>query len=138
MLSFGKQSDSLHSNDRSDSTKPRADFPLLQFLIWEMVAVLTAGFAVPSFFWSHAARGHHLVAGSLRSLALGGISFWYSYQDIEFAILGVVFGTVGAWAIYFPGKLTGKVRVAPMFQHIHWKRFLAFLGHWRAGARRAA
>lgn len=82
--------------------------------------------------------GHDLVAGPLRSLALGGISFWYTYQDIEFAILGVVFGTVGAWAIYFPGKLTGKLRVAHMSQHIQWKRFLACLGHWRAGARRAA
>ena len=123
MLNCGEQSDSaVHSNDRSgSSTKLCAGFPLVQFLIWEMVSVLIAGIAVPTIFWSHAAKGHSLVAGSLRHLVLGGISFRYTHQDIEFAILGAVLGTVGAWAIYVPRKFTGKSRVARTLQRTHWR-----------------
>jgi hypothetical protein len=140
MLSCGKQSDfEVHSNDRSSSnTKLSPGFPLVQFLIWEMVGVLIAGIAVPTIFWSHAATGHSLVAGSLRHLVLGGISFRCTYQDIEFAILGAVVGTVGAWAMYVPGKFTGKSRVAHTLPQRHWKRFLLFRRHWRAGVSKAA
>ena len=140
MLSCVKQSDSaVQSNDRSgSSTKLCAGFPLVQFLICEMVGVLIAGIAVPSIFWSYAAKGHSLVAGSLRHLVLGGFSFRYTYQDIESAILGAVLVTVGAWAIYVRGKFTGNSRVAHTLQQRHWKRFFFFRGHWRAGVSKTA
>jgi len=103
-----------------------------------MVGVLIAGIAVPSIFWSYAAKGHSLVAGSLRHLVLGGFSFRYTYQDIESAILGAVLVTVGAWAIYVRGKFTGNSRVAHTLQQRHWKRFFFFRGHWRAGVSKTA
>jgi hypothetical protein len=140
MLSCGKQSDSaVHSNHRSGtSSKLCAGFPVVQFLIWEMVDVLIAGIAVPSIFWSHAATGNGLVARSLRHLVLGGISFRYTYQDIEFAVLGALFGTVVALALRARDTFRRKPSVAPALRQTHWIRFFFSRRHWRGGVSKPA
>jgi hypothetical protein len=140
MINCGKTRQSgptVQSHD-SGRTKLCAGFRFVQFLIWEMVSVVVAGIAVPSVLWSHAAKGPVLVAGSLQRLTLGRISFWYTRQDVEFAILGTLLGTAVAWALYAPSKFAGKARVGHTLQQIHWKRFLWLQGHWRAGVRKAA
>jgi hypothetical protein len=140
MLSFGKQSDSaVRSNDRScGSRKLCASFPLVQFLICEMVGILMAGIVVPSIFWSRVTTGRGLAARSLRHLALGGISFQYTYHDIEFAILGAVLGTVGAWAGYARGKFALKPRAAHTPGQRHSTLSLFSRRHWRTGVSKAA
>lgn len=132
-----RQSGSAMQSHDDSHTKLCAGFRFVQFLIWEMVSVVLAGIAVPSFLWSHAMVGHAWVAGSLRSLTLGRISFSYAPQDVEFAILGALLGTAVAWALYAPSKVAGKTRVAHMLQQTHRIRFLSCQGHWRAGVRKA-
>ena len=139
MFNCGKtrQSGSAMQSHDDSHTRLCAGFRFVQFLISEMVSVVVAGIAVPSFLWSHAVTGHALVAGSLRSLALGRISFWYTSQDVEFAILGALLGAAVAWALYAPSKVAGKARVAPTLQQIHRMGFPSCQGHWRAGVRKA-
>jgi len=128
----------VHSDDRSRSSKRRAGFPLVQFLIWEVVGTLIAGIAVPSIFWSHVATGSGLAVRSLRHLALGGISFQYTYHDIEFAILGAVLGTVGAWVLYARGEVALKPRAAHAPGQRHLTLCLFSRRHWRTGLSKAA
>ena len=73
-------------------------------LLIEVVFILfIAGVVVPSLFRSVLATQEALAAGSLRTIDILGITFSYTTQNVEFAILGALVGTMLAFAIHFHG-----------------------------------
>jgi len=72
-------------------------------LIEVVFTLFIAGIVVPSLFRSVLATQEALAAGSLRTIDILGITFSYTTQNVEFAILGALVGTMLAFAIYFHG-----------------------------------
>ena len=72
-------------------------------LIEVVFTLFIAGIVVPSLFRSVLATQEALAAGSLRTIDILGITFSYTTQNVEFAILGALVGTMLAFAIHFHG-----------------------------------
>ncbi len=72
---------------------------ILQLLIGVAAILFVAGVAAPSFLRSQMAGSGSLAASSLHSIHLAGLTFSYRYQNLAFAALGALFGTIVALAI---------------------------------------
>ena len=72
-------------------------------LIEVVFTLFIAGIVVPSLFRSVLATQEALAAGSLRTIDILGITFSYTTQNVKFAILGALVGTMLAFAIHFHG-----------------------------------
>jgi len=72
-------------------------------LIEVVFTLFIAGIVVPSLFRSILATKDALAAGSLRTINIVGIAFSYTTQNVEFALLGALVGTMLAFAIHFHG-----------------------------------
>jgi len=75
----------------------------LLLLIEVVFTLFIAGIVVPSLFRSVLATKEALAAGSLRTISILGITFSYTTQNLEFALLGALVGTMLAFAIHFHG-----------------------------------
>src|SRR5882762_6831488 len=60
-----------------------------------------AGIVVPSLLRSDLATKEALAAGSLRTINIVGFALSYTTQNIAFAILGGLVGTMAAFAVHF-------------------------------------
>ena len=83
--------------------KRQKAFSLLQLLIEVVFTLFIAGLVVPSLLRSDLATKEALAAGSLRTINIVGIAFSYTTQNVEFALLGALVGTMLAFAIHFHG-----------------------------------
>jgi ABC-type Fe3+ transport system permease subunit len=102
--------------------KSQKVFSLLQLLIEVVVTLFIAGIVVPSLVRSDLATNEALAAGSLRTINIAGITFSYTHQNVDFAILGALVGAMAALAIAFPAarpknttsKRITTLRAAPL------------------------
>ena len=83
--------------------KRQKAFSLVLLLIEVVFTLFIAGIVVPSLFRSILATKEALAAGSLRTINIVGIAFSYTTQNVEFALLGALVGTMLAFAIHFHG-----------------------------------
>jgi len=66
------------------------------------------------------AATHDSAAGSLHALTIGGVTFWFTLQNLGFALLGSVFGLLVALAIEFPAAFAKTARKFLVFQPGHF------------------
>ena len=92
---------------------------LLQLLGGVTIALFLAGVVVPSFLRSGMAAKHDSAAGSLHALTVGGVTFWFTLENLGFALLGGVFGVLIALTIEFPAVFAKTARNFLMFQQRH-------------------
>src|SRR5437899_12620290 len=83
---------------------------VLQLLGGVTIALFLAGVVVPSFVRSGMAATHDSAAGSLHALTIGGVTFWFTLQNLGFALLGSVFRLLVALAIEFPAAFSKPAR----------------------------
>lgn len=83
------------------------------------ITLFLAGVVVPSFVRSGTAAAHDVVAGSLHALTIGGVTFWFTLQNLGSALLGGVFGLLVALAIEFPAAFAKTARKFLVFQQGH-------------------
>jgi len=93
---------------------------VLQLLGGVTIALFLAGVVVPSFVRSGMAATHDAAAGSLHALTIGGVTFWFTLQNLGFALLGSVFGLLVALAIEFPAAFAKTARKFLVFQPGHF------------------
>jgi len=98
---FGKAVLSL----KRDNTKRKSALCLVQLLIELAVTLLIAGIGVPSLLRSHVATNEALAGISLHTINLAGVTLFYRYQNVGFAILGALVGTTGAFATASPATM---------------------------------
>ena len=82
-------------------------------LIEVVFTLFIAGIVVPSLFRSVLATKVGLAAGSLRTINIVGIAFSYTTQNVEFALLGALAGTMLAIAIHFHGTARRNTTSTP-------------------------
>ena len=92
---------SSKSSLRGFFTKKQKAFSLLQLLIEVLLTLFIAGIVVPSLLRSDLATKEALGARSLHTINIVGITFSYTNQNVGFAILGALVGTMVAFAIDF-------------------------------------
>ncbi len=76
-------------------------FSFIQMLIEVVITLLFAGIVVPSLLRSDLDTNEALAAGSLHTINIAGIAFSYTNQNVGFAFLGALVGTMAAFAIHF-------------------------------------
>jgi hypothetical protein len=81
--------------------KKRKAFSFVLLLIEVAFTLFVAGIVVPSLLRSDFATKEALAVGSLRIMKIAGIAFSYTRQNVEFAILGGIVGTIAAFAMHF-------------------------------------
>ena len=81
--------------------KRQKAFSLLQLLIEVLITLFIAGIVVPGFLRSDLATKEALAAGSLHTINIARITFSYTTENVAFAILGALVGTMAAFAIHF-------------------------------------
>src|SRR5882762_10726929 len=81
--------------------KSQKAFSLVLLLIEVAFTLFIAGIVVPSFLRSDLAAKEALSAGSLRTINIAGFAFSYTTQNVAFAILGGLVGTMAAFAVHF-------------------------------------
>ena len=91
----------LLSRERGSFMKGQKAFSLLQLLIEVLITLFIAGIVVPSLVRSDLATKEALGARSLHSINIAGTTFSFTNQDVGFAILGALVGTMAAFAIHF-------------------------------------
>jgi hypothetical protein len=89
------------------------------------LSVFIAGILVPSFLRSGMAAHYGLAVGSLSTLTIGGVKLSYTLENLSFAILGAMFGSLIALAIEFPATFAKTTRTFLMFRQVDWKCFLS-------------
>jgi len=92
---------------------------VLQLLGGVSLALFLAGVVVPSFVRPGMAATHDSAAGSLHALTIGGVTFWFTLQNLGSALLGSVFGLLVALAIEFPAAFSKTARKFLVFQQGH-------------------
>jgi hypothetical protein len=95
---------------------------VLELLGGVSIALFLAGVVVPSFLRSGMAASHDSAGGSLHALTMGGVTFWFTLENLGFALLGGVFGVLIALAIEFPAAFAKTARNFLMFQRRHLSR----------------
>jgi hypothetical protein len=95
---------------------------VLRLLGGVTITLFLAGVVVPSFLRSGMAANHDSAGGALHTLTVGGITFWFTLQNLGFALLGGVFGVLIALAIEFPDVFAKTTRNFLMFQRRHLSR----------------
>ena len=93
---------------------------VLQLLGGVTIALFLAGVVVPSFVRSGMAATHDSAAGSLHALTIGGVTFWFTLQNLGSALLGGVFGLLVALAIEFPAVFAKTAKKFLAFQQEHF------------------
>jgi len=81
--------------------KRQKAFSLLQLLIEVVITLFIAGIVVPSLLRSDLAAKAALAGGSLHTINIAGVVLSYTNENVEFAILGALVGTMAAFAIPF-------------------------------------
>lgn len=81
--------------------KKQKAFSFVLLLIEVVFTLFVAGIVVPSLLRSDFATKEALAVGYLRIIKIAGIAFSYTRQNVEFAILGGIVGTIAAFAIHF-------------------------------------
>jgi hypothetical protein len=71
------------------------------------------------------AAHHGLAVGSLHTLTIGGVKLSYTFENLSFATLGAMFGSLIALAIEFPAMFAKTARNFLMFRQVDWKCFLS-------------
>ena len=84
------------------------------------LSVFIAGILVPSFLRSGMATHHGLAIGSFHTLTTGGAKLSYTLENLSFAILGAMFGSLIALAIEFPTTFAKTTRNFLMFRQVDW------------------
>jgi hypothetical protein len=92
---------------------------VLQLLGGVTIALFLAGVVVPSFVRSGLAATHDSAAGALHAWTIGGVTFWFTLQNLGSALLGGVFGVLVALAIEFPAAFAKTARKFLLFQQEH-------------------
>src|SRR2546429_2421421 len=78
---------------------------VLQLLGGVSLALFLAGVVVPSFVRPGMAATHDSAAGSLHALTIGGVTFWFTLQNLGSALLGSVLACWSLWLSNFPLRL---------------------------------
>lgn len=93
----------------------------LALLLFEvLVTLFFAGVVAPGLFRSDFAAKEALAAGSLLQFHIAGVVFFYTRQNIDFAILGGLVGAIVAIAIHLRATThrsttsTSTLRAAPL------------------------
>jgi hypothetical protein len=76
-------------------------FFLFQLLLELVITLFLAGIVVPSLLRSDLATRRALAAGSLHVISVARMAFSYTNQNLAFAILGALAGTIAAFGIHF-------------------------------------
>jgi hypothetical protein len=108
---FGKVVLSLIKRDRTKGNV----LSLVQLLIELAITLFIAGIGIPSLFRSHVATHEALAGISLHTINLAGVTLFYTHENVAFAILGALVGTIGAFAIASPATML-KSRTAATVQ----------------------
>jgi hypothetical protein len=74
------------------------------------LSVFIAGILVPSSLRSGVAAHNGLAVGSLHTLTIGGVKLSYTFENLSFAILGAMFGSLIALAIEFLATFARTIR----------------------------
>ena len=85
------------------------------------LSVFIAGILVPSFLRPGMAANHGFAVGSLHTLSIGGVKLSYTLENLGFATLGAIFGSLIALAIEFPATIAKTARNFLMFRQVDWK-----------------
>ncbi|HEX2663872.1 MAG TPA: hypothetical protein VHM93_13640 [Candidatus Acidoferrum sp.] len=115
----------VQPTDRASTTKIvriQRVLSVLELLGGVSIALFLAGVVVPSFVRSGMAANHDSAAGSLHALTMGGVTLWFTLQNLGFALLGGVFGVLIALAIEFPAAFAKAARHLLMFERRHLSR----------------
>lgn len=113
--------------DRSNQKKVQKVLSILQLLSGVVIGLFIAGIVAPSFLRSEMATNNNLVAGSIHTLTIGGVTFTCTLQNVSSAILGGLWGSLLALAIEFPDAFARAARNFLMFRWMDWKRFCSRL-----------
>src|SRR5437016_14594695 len=81
--------------------KRQKAFSLLQLLIEVVITLFIAGIVAPSLLRSDVAMKDALAVGSLHNVKIAGVVLSYTNQNVEFAIVAALVGTMAALAIHF-------------------------------------
>jgi hypothetical protein len=112
----------------------RKALPVLEPLSGVALSVFIAGILVPSFLRSGMATHHGLAVGSLHTLTIGGVKLSYTLENLSFAILGAMFGSLIALAIEFPATFAKTTRNFLMFRQVDWNKVVEWADHQLRGA----
>ena len=98
---------------------------MLQLLSEVTITLFVAGVLVPSFLRSGTAASHAAAVGSLHTLTVGGLTFWYTLHSLGAAVGGGLLGALVALAIEFRATLAKAAGNFLMFWQAYWKCFLS-------------
>jgi len=87
---------------KRDRRKGQKAVSLIQLLLELAITLFIAGVAVPSLLRSAVARNDGLAGGSLHTINIAGVTFFYLYKNVGFAALGALVGAAAAFAIASP------------------------------------
>jgi hypothetical protein len=105
-------------------TRVQKTLSILEPLSGVALSVFIAGILIPSFLRPGMAANHGLAVGSLHTLTIGGVKLSYTFENLGFAILGAMFGSLIALAIEFPATFAKTARNFLMFRQVDWKCFV--------------
>ena len=81
----------------------KQNVPSLLLLLVELaITLFVAGIVVPTFLRAGVDVKAALIRGSLHSINIAGIAFSYTYENLGFAILGMLTGAAAAFLIAYP------------------------------------
>lgn len=95
---------------------------VLELLGGVTIALFLGGVVAPSFLRSGMSAKHGSAGGSLHALTIGGVTFGFTLQNLGFALLGGVFGTLIALSMEFPAAFGKTARNLLMFLRRHLSR----------------
>ena len=123
MFSWVQQNQHHSAAQRSigrNHRRVRKALSVLEPLSGVALSVFIAGILVPSFLRSGMATHHGLAVGFLHTPAIGGVKLSYTLENLSFAILGAMFGSLVALAIEFPATFAKTTRNFLMFRQVDW------------------
>jgi len=84
---------------KRESMNRQKALSVLRLLIELMITLFIAGVVVPSLLRSGVATIKALTTGSLHTINIAGVAFSYTYENVGFAVLGLLVGATAAFAI---------------------------------------